>query len=198
MFSFGKTKLPADWPALHHKCNKSRCMFPNSPRPAPGTYNCRGCEKGTYTVSPAQAREVDIHGRNVFYVPGSSPPLNARPQPWDLNQEFPPFMRVDASKRAQTSRTQVMRDAQLQTIATKVVRAPNGDVIHQHHLEPAAKYRPHPSTRQQAYSRSSDHTDPSTASRGGSQDRLGQYTQPPLDARQHQRSKHRQYRVVNA
>ncbi|KAJ3849399.1 hypothetical protein EV368DRAFT_85586 [Lentinula lateritia] len=120
MFNFGRAKLPADWPPLHHKCNRSKCTFPNSPQPAPGTYKCRGCEEGNYSVSLAQAKEVDAQNRKVFYIPGRSLPLNTRrqPQSWDLNQEIPPSVGVRGLKQA--SHTNV------HAIARKVVQAPTG------------------------------------------------------------------------
>ncbi|KAF5391555.1 hypothetical protein D9757_002514 [Collybiopsis confluens] len=115
MFSFGKSRYPANWPPLHHKCNQSKCTFPNHPQPAAGTYKCRGCDKGIYTVSNAQAQEADAQGRNVFYVPGRSPPLNARIQRCDLSQEFPPYIPVAAPKR----------DARPNPISTRVAPASN-------------------------------------------------------------------------
>ncbi|KAG7097711.1 hypothetical protein E1B28_005035 [Marasmius oreades] len=72
MFSFAK-KVPANWPSpLHHKCDNSKCTYPNSPKPAAGTYPCRGCTKGTYKVSRSTASAVDASSRQAF-------PLYARP-----------------------------------------------------------------------------------------------------------------------
>ncbi|KAF9260598.1 hypothetical protein L218DRAFT_576809 [Marasmius fiardii PR-910] len=64
MFSFGK-KLPANWPSLHHKCNNSKCTFPNLPKPTAGTYSCRGCTS-SYKVSSSAAAKVDASSRQVF------------------------------------------------------------------------------------------------------------------------------------
>ncbi|KAJ8087581.1 hypothetical protein PM082_006413 [Marasmius tenuissimus] len=75
MFSFGK-KLPANWPStLHHKCNNSKCTYPNSPKPTSGSYKCHGCSKGTYKVSRSTAVEIDAKNRQVFPLYSS----NTRP-----------------------------------------------------------------------------------------------------------------------
>ncbi|KAF9068977.1 hypothetical protein BDP27DRAFT_757033 [Rhodocollybia butyracea] len=164
MFSFGQPKLPANWPPNHHKCNRRKCGFPNPPIPAPGKYPCHGCDKGTYSVSTLEAEAFDARNPNVFYVPGSSP---SQPQKWDLNQEFPPFVRADVPKWTQVSRTQRMREAQVQGMAAKVVRAPDvyagrprANVAEPSIRIPRSGY-PHGQRSQmkpQVYSNSSDHT----------------------------------------
>ncbi|KAK1226915.1 hypothetical protein PQX77_010085 [Marasmius sp. AFHP31] len=79
MFSFGK-KLPANWPsAFHHKCNNSKCTYPNSPKPTSGSYKCHGCSKGTYKVSRSTAAEIDAKHRQVFPLYSS----NTRPTQHD-------------------------------------------------------------------------------------------------------------------
>ncbi|KAJ3869151.1 hypothetical protein EV359DRAFT_76983 [Lentinula novae-zelandiae] len=190
MFNFGKAKLPANWPPLHHKCNRSKCTFPNYPQPAPGTYKCRGCEKGNYSVSPAQAKEVDAQNRKVFYIPGRSPPLNVRrqPQSWDLNQEFPTSARVGGPR--QTFHTDV------HTIARKVVQAPTsrhgphravmGDpsIRNAHAVYPSGLK----TTTRQIYA-SSDHT--LVSNKDPQSDRVGYI---PVRA---ERRPERPYRVVN-
>ncbi|KAJ4477361.1 hypothetical protein J3R30DRAFT_3703692 [Lentinula aciculospora] len=118
MFNFGKSRLPANWPPLHHKCNRSKCTFPNFPQPAAGTYKCRGCEKGTYSVSLAQAKQADAQNRKVFYIPDHSLPTNPPSQPQSWNPEFPPYIRVTGPKQMQASRTEV------HAMSSKVVRGP--------------------------------------------------------------------------
>ncbi|KAJ3778106.1 hypothetical protein EV361DRAFT_638141 [Lentinula raphanica] len=64
---FGKPKLPLDWPSpLHNKCSKASCFYPNLPQPAPGTYICVGCGKGSYVVTLEMAAEADAQCRRAF------------------------------------------------------------------------------------------------------------------------------------
>lgn len=162
-------------------------MYPNSPRPAPGTYKCRGCEKGSYSVSSAQAHEVDMHGRRVFYVPGCSPPLNPRSQTSNLDQKLLASSRVDAA------------EVRLQAITTKIATKITHPPTHHHQcLDPFVRYphagesRFHPTSRHQP----SGHMKPPPASMNGS--KLGShYGQESVDNHLYQRSKPRQYRVVN-
>lgn len=52
---------PANWPARHHKCTSSVCLFPNPPQVAAGTYVCLGGTRhglsctGKYFVDPVIA-----------------------------------------------------------------------------------------------------------------------------------------------
>ncbi|KAJ3778100.1 hypothetical protein FB446DRAFT_783640 [Lentinula raphanica] len=189
MFNFGKSKLPANWPPLHHKCNRSKCAFPNYPQPAPGTYKCRGCEKGTYTVSLAQAKEVDAHNRSMFQVTGRSlPPNRMQQKAWDLNEEFPPYTRgVEPKKPNHPSR------ANVHTTTHGVVRgyaqAPSSGI-----RDPRSVY-PHginPNVSQQMYS-SSSYTLASTPSRQAPPHPRG----PHVPVERVERRQARPYRVMN-
>ncbi|KAJ3987393.1 hypothetical protein F5890DRAFT_799130 [Lentinula detonsa] len=185
MFNFGKSKLPANWPPLHHKCSRSKCTFPNNPQPAPGTYKCRGCDKGTYAVSLAQAKEADARNRTMFYIPGRSPPPNVRPQQqtWDLNQEFPPYVQFEGRKRNHHSR------ANARPTANTVVRTPkphSQGISDPHAVYPQNANR---DIRPQVYS---SYTLASTASSHDSAPRRGL----PVPERA-ERKQVRPYRVVN-
>ncbi|KAF5340869.1 hypothetical protein D9758_012201 [Tetrapyrgos nigripes] len=46
---------PAQIKVATIKCNRPLCLYRNIARPIPGTYNCRGCSRGTFTVSPSDA-----------------------------------------------------------------------------------------------------------------------------------------------
>ncbi|KIK55130.1 hypothetical protein GYMLUDRAFT_117028, partial [Collybiopsis luxurians FD-317 M1] len=59
--------LPINWPSpLHNKCSQGNCMYPNLPQPAPGTYVCVGCRKGTYVVTMSMAVEVEAQSRRAY------------------------------------------------------------------------------------------------------------------------------------
>ncbi|KIK55137.1 hypothetical protein GYMLUDRAFT_248938 [Collybiopsis luxurians FD-317 M1] len=140
MFTFGKRKpkIPTVWPSLHHKCNVRKCTFPNTPQSVPGKYKCRGCEKGTYSVSQAQAQQASMKG---FYVPGCSHPLNPRAQLLDLNQlldrnqGFPDYFQADTFQRPQVSRAKMAPNPQHTPVPSRDFQVSNGyahapDVYH--------------------------------------------------------------------
>lgn len=185
---------------MHHKCNRSKCTFPNPRTPVPGKHTCHGCDKGTYSVSTSEAQAFNARSRNVFHVPGSSP---SQPQKWDLNQEFPPFVRADVPKRTQVSRTQMMREAQVQGMVAKVVGAsdgyggrPRANVPEPSIRIPHSGY-PHGQRSQmkpQVYSNSSDNTH--SASNGYRAGPVHLAYTADVDATG--RHKPRRYRVMNA